>query len=46
VSKEQVLGSQYDLDDELLAQAEASGYSPGAHTEQDQVRGKGKHGGK
>jgi len=32
------------LADELLAQAEANGYSQGAHTEQDQVRGKGKYG--
>ncbi|EXJ72789.1 uncharacterized protein A1O5_03936 [Cladophialophora psammophila CBS 110553] len=29
--------------DEVWAQAEANGYSPGAHAEQDQVRGKGKH---
>jgi len=30
--------------DELWTRAEANGYSQGAHTEQDQVRGKGKHG--
>jgi len=33
-----------DLADKLWARAEANGYSPGAHTERDRVRGKGKHG--